>query len=72
MPAGQQTFSFATSESRLRHVVNLIYCSHQNSLADRRRKPDDDQWLMLSSAAWLIRSVLQPPSVFIPIFMSFI
>ena len=51
MPAGQKTFSFAMSESRLGHVVNLIDCSHQNSLADRRRKPDDDQWL--------IRSVLQ-------------
>ena len=50
MPAGQQTFSFAMSESRLGHVVNLI-SSHQNSLADRRRKPDDDQRL--------IRSVLQ-------------
>ena len=56
------------SESRLGHVVNLMNCSHQNSLADRRRKPDDDQWLTLSSAAWLIRSVLQPLSVFIPIF----
>ena len=51
MPSGQQAFSFAMSESRLGHVVNLCYCSHQKSLADRRRKPDDDQWL--------IRSVLQ-------------
>ena len=42
MPSGQQTFFFAKSESRLGHVVNLIYCSHQNSLADRRRKPNDD------------------------------
>ena len=48
MPAGQQAFSFAMSESRLGHVVILIYCSHQNSVADRRRKPDDDQWLIPS------------------------
>ena len=51
MPSGQQAFSFAKSESWLGHVANFIYCSHQNSLAYRRRKPDDDQWL--------IRSVLQ-------------
>ena len=48
MPSGQQTFSFAKSESRLGHVVNFIYCSHQNSLTDRRRKPDDNQWLIHS------------------------
>ena len=39
---------FAKSESRLGHVVNLIYCSLQSSLADWRRKPDDDQWLTWS------------------------
>ena len=33
------------SESRLGHVVNLIYCSHQISLVDWRQNPDDDQWL---------------------------
>ena len=49
MPAGQQAFCVVMSESRLGHVVNLIYCSHQNSLADQRRKPDDDQWLKRSA-----------------------